>query len=136
MINDLHRHRNCTAYVHDLLDMIEDHMLIVISTDQLRGTSPALLKKLNDMHRRCMEEEGYCMEKTPEPDRLVKVPPATTARLAPRAEEMVIKNKMQERLPVYKLEDGKRYHQSLSAEGFAKMNLNDQEEAGFKQNVN
>jgi hypothetical protein len=134
MINDLHRHPNCTNYVHDLLNMIEDDMLIVISTDQPRGTSPALFQRLSDMNQRCNEEAGYCMAKTP--SRLVRVPTGTRARLAPGAEEMLIKNNMQDRLPTHRLEDGKRYHQSLSPEGFAKMNLNDQEEAGVRQDLN
>ena len=136
MINDLHRHPNCTNYVHDLLNMIEDDMLIVISTDQPRGTSSALLQRLSDMNQRCIEEATYCMAKTPDPYRLVRVPTGTRARLAPEAEEMLIKNNMQDRLPTHRLEDGKRYHQSLSPEGFAKMKLNDQEEAGVRQNLN
>lgn len=110
-------------------------MLIVISTEKSRGESPALLQRLNNMHQRCIEEARYCMEKTPEPHRLVRVPTGTRARLAPGAEEMVRKNSMQDKLPTHRLEDGKRYHQSLSAEGFAKMNLNDQEEAEFRQNL-
>ena len=110
-------------------------MLIVISTEKPRGESPALLKRLNKMHQRCIGEAKYCMKKTPEPHRLVRVPTGTRARLAPEAEEMLIKNNMQDKLPTHRLEDGKRYHQSLSAEGFAKMNLNDPEEARFRQNL-
>ncbi len=111
-------------------------MLIVISTKKPRGESCALFQRLNNMHQRCMKEPSYCMEKTPDPGRRVRVPTGTRARLAPGAEEMVIKNNMQDRLPTHTLEDGRRYHQSLSAEGFAKMDLNDQEAAGIRQNLN
>jgi hypothetical protein len=134
MINDLHHHGNCTAYVHGLLDIIENDMLIVLSTDQHRAGSPVLLEKFEEMHRKCLNQVNYCMEKTPDPERLVRVPTGTRARLASEAYDMVEKNNMKGRLTMHRLEDGKRYHQSLSAEDFKKINLHDDDEGRFEGN--
>jgi len=89
-------------------------MLIVLSTDQVRERSPALLKKFNDMHQRCTNAD-YCTKKTPF-QRLFRAPTGTIVKLAIKATDMVDKNGMQGKLATHILESGKSYHTSLKKE--------------------
>jgi hypothetical protein len=103
-INGLHKHHNCTNFIHAFLDLIEQDMLIVLSVDQpQRGLSGELLKKLNELHDKCMEDEKYCMERSPKL-RPYRAPTGTEARLNNTAMKWVAKNNMEKKLPTHKPE--------------------------------
>jgi hypothetical protein len=114
-IDNLHNHPNCTDYIHNLLDIIEKDMLVVLSTDQGRERSPVLLNKLTSMHQNCINDANYCSEKTPR-RRLFRAPTGTIARLGSEAKGMVNKNNMRNKLTPNILQPGKSYHRSLRKE--------------------
>lgn len=49
---ELHRHSKCTPWVHDLLDLIEQDMLVILSSDQQRKSSSELVKRLQEMDQK------------------------------------------------------------------------------------
>jgi hypothetical protein len=97
MIKYLHNLPNCTKYIHDLLDMIENDMLIVLSVDRKRERAPVLLKKLDEMNQKCIDDVEYCMKKAPS-KRMFRAPAGTEARLNENAMNMVTKNSMRGKL--------------------------------------
>jgi hypothetical protein len=69
-INKLHQHENCTEYIHDLLDMIENNMLVVATEAadprRMRKSCMWVSKKLADMHAKCKADcDGYATAKNP-----------------------------------------------------------------------
>lgn len=57
-ITDLHSHRCCTQYFHDLLDIIEDRMLIVLTPTQNRIECSELVKMIWPMHAKVMDNNS------------------------------------------------------------------------------
>ncbi|TVY23266.1 Proline-rich receptor-like protein kinase [Lachnellula hyalina] len=98
MIDDLHNHPNCTKYIHDMLEIIEKDMIVVLNQERTR--SPKLLKKLNEMNQKCIDDVDYCMKKTPV-KRTFQAPIGTEARLSENAMNMVTKNNMRGRLSTH-----------------------------------
>lgn len=98
MIDGLHNHPKCTDFVHDLLNIIEKDMMVVLSVDRQRKRSPDLLKKLNDMNQKCLDDVDYCMKKTPF-RRMFRAPTGTQAPLNENAMKMA--KKMQGRLSTH-----------------------------------
>lgn len=59
---ELHGDPNCTEWMHDLLQIIEEDMLVVLSVEgNQRKSSADLLKKMLMMDARCRTEESYCL---------------------------------------------------------------------------
>ncbi|ORY00551.1 kinase-like domain-containing protein [Clohesyomyces aquaticus] len=54
-IRDLHNHSACTQYFHDLLDLIEDRMLLVLTPTQNRIDCSDVLKKIEVMHSQVLQ---------------------------------------------------------------------------------
>lgn len=49
-MSELHQQPGCTEYFHDLLDIIHDDMIVVLSKDKDRIRSEALLRKIKVLH--------------------------------------------------------------------------------------
>lgn len=64
-IRDLHAERNCTPWIHDLLDLVEEHMLVVLSEGHTRKSSKELLGALKEMDRKGRKSQGYFVSKRP-----------------------------------------------------------------------
>ncbi|KAI0172132.1 kinase-like domain-containing protein [Hypoxylon sp. FL1284] len=62
----LHSHKHCTQFVHDFLDMIEEQMLIVETTERKRSRTKALLERLKTFNDGC-KNEAYCVNAVPRP---------------------------------------------------------------------
>ncbi|KAK3374515.1 kinase-like domain-containing protein [Lasiosphaeria ovina] len=62
---ELHAHKDCTAYLHDFLDLIQERMIIVQSKDKdptksiLRIRSQGLRTKLMKLRDQCREDKSY-----------------------------------------------------------------------------
>ena len=65
MIVELHAERSCTNYLHDLLDLIEQDMLIVLCQEKSRITSRDLLDKIRNIHSRVEQDRSYCLQRLP-----------------------------------------------------------------------
>ncbi|PSR85614.1 kinase-like domain-containing protein [Coniella lustricola] len=69
-MSELHANKNCTLWVHKLLDIVENEMLVVLAKNQQRSTSNVLLKKLQDLDSQCQLDENYCLRRVPDKTRL------------------------------------------------------------------
>lgn len=67
-MSELHGEPNCSPWIHDLLDLIEKHMLLVPSPEIQRKSAHYLLGQLQVMDQKTSDEE-YCSAKKPQ-DRL------------------------------------------------------------------
>lgn len=65
---ELHGEQRCSPWIHDLLDLIEQHMLLVPSPETQRKSSKYLLEKLREMDQKTSDKR-YCSAKKPQ-DRL------------------------------------------------------------------
>jgi hypothetical protein len=71
----------CTEFFHDLLDVIEDHMIVVLSPGRERIRSEPLLARLSEMYKRVADPtDSYCQYPRPKA-REVKELPAVDAQL-------------------------------------------------------
>ncbi|KAF5256158.1 hypothetical protein FOXYS1_13383 [Fusarium oxysporum] len=55
----LRQHPNCSPFLHKALDLIEQDMLIVLSTEKKRSLSSKLLDDFEEISRRCQSQKGY-----------------------------------------------------------------------------
>lgn len=55
-LQDFHNHPGCTSFVHELLDLIQKEMIVVLSGSKVRARADVLLAKLDIMHRKAMDE--------------------------------------------------------------------------------
>ncbi|KAI6762445.1 hypothetical protein HG530_008425 [Fusarium avenaceum] len=60
----LHGHQNCSPFLHDVLNIIEQDMLVVLSKTRERLPSDRLLAKFKKISEDCKEEENY-IKKSP-----------------------------------------------------------------------
>lgn len=51
-MNELHNHPGCTVYIHELLDIIQTSMIVLLTQETNRIRSGPLLKKLEAMHKK------------------------------------------------------------------------------------
>ncbi|KAL8342008.1 hypothetical protein RB598_003767 [Gaeumannomyces tritici] len=82
-IEKMHKNPCCTQYLHELLDLVYDHMLVVPSPPQLDRIRPrALLERVQGMHSKAQGVDGiaYLTEHQPWPNQVVQ------RRLVVRAE--------------------------------------------------
>lgn len=89
-INELHANAFCTKWVHALLTMIEEDMLVVLSDSEKgrRKSSAELLEELRKLDIRCEKDKGYCLTPCPE-KRPLKRPVGTLAALNEAAESKI-----------------------------------------------
>ncbi|KAI1480139.1 kinase-like domain-containing protein [Daldinia eschscholtzii] len=73
---EMHHHDQCTPFVHDFLDLIEQKMLVVESNCEKRARTGELLERLRSFHRKCLKQgsEDYCYTPRPNKSRLTIVP--------------------------------------------------------------
>jgi serine/threonine protein kinase len=71
-IDELHRHTNCTDFLHEFLNIIQNNMLVIESAD--RASCEEIWRVLNDMHKKCRTNKVYatwqspwCIEREPMP---------------------------------------------------------------------
>jgi hypothetical protein len=70
-IASLHRHPGCTEFLHDLLYLIEEQMIVAVSETTSRTTSAKLHDTIHRMNLRMDREHGYYQNhcKMPRPAR-------------------------------------------------------------------
>jgi hypothetical protein len=56
----LHSQEYCPQFVHDVLDIVESQMLIVLAEDQRRASSIQLKREFQQINSKCTTDEGYC----------------------------------------------------------------------------
>lgn len=108
-MSELHGERNCTPWLHDLLDLIEKHMLLVPSPQKQRKSASYLLAELQRMDRRT-SSKSYCTAREPQ-DRLSSwsKPEGFLSELNETAQRHV--NDVNPRLDTY-ISDGRALHRS------------------------
>ncbi|KAH7385336.1 kinase-like domain-containing protein [Phaeosphaeria sp. MPI-PUGE-AT-0046c] len=62
-IDDLHRHANCTDFIHELLNMIKEKMLIVESSE--RKSCEVIWRCLDEMYQKCAADADYAASSNP-----------------------------------------------------------------------
>ncbi|RGP81741.1 serine threonine kinase [Fusarium longipes] len=55
----LHQHPNCSDFLHDALDIIEQEMLVVLAEGRTRSPSGKLRKSFERLAKRCASEQSY-----------------------------------------------------------------------------
>ncbi|KAL8347560.1 hypothetical protein RB601_003041 [Gaeumannomyces tritici] len=95
-IEGMHRDQRCTQYLHELLDLVYSHMLVVRSppkSDRIR--SKALVTKVQSIHRKAQGPGGvaYLMEHMPWADHCVKKRSPVFGALDERLQVMVDESK-------------------------------------------
>ncbi|CAF3526118.1 unnamed protein product [Fusarium graminearum] len=60
---ELRQHANCSQFVHEALDIIEQKMLVVLSTRKTRSSSGELRREFERISRRCNSEREYTQGK-------------------------------------------------------------------------
>lgn len=94
-IQSLHEDQRCPALIHDILDMIENEMLIILSRDgndsgkSDRSSSTTLKRKLQQWVSKCEVDEDYCFRGQPQPRRPVRAPTVVVAPLNQEAEDCI-----------------------------------------------
>jgi serine/threonine protein kinase len=62
-IASLHEQGKCSDYMHDFLELIEQHMLVAEQTD--RWTAAKVSHRLNEVNDRCQDDDEYCRIENP-----------------------------------------------------------------------
>ncbi|SCO92076.1 uncharacterized protein FRV6_16204 [Fusarium oxysporum] len=55
----LHKHPDCSDFVHSALDIIEKEMLVVLAKDRKRSSSGKLLGAFQGLASKCQSQQGY-----------------------------------------------------------------------------
>lgn len=63
----LHAHEACSEFVHDMLDFVEEHMLVIEAPDRKRASCETVFGTLAKMQKRCASDIGYAFEPRPRP---------------------------------------------------------------------
>ena len=68
-MNNLHSNKNCSQFIHDVLNVIEKEMLVVLSEHKKRSSSGVLRGKFEHFYSRCMDpqDQDYCTKGAPVP---------------------------------------------------------------------
>jgi hypothetical protein len=75
----LHNLPGCTKYIHELLDVIQTSMIVVLSLETQRIRSGSLLKKLEAMHKK-IGDPTYSLQPCPK-ERAFSPPLGAEAKL-------------------------------------------------------
>lgn len=97
----LHGNSDCSRYLHDLLYLIEEHMIVALSQSTSRISSTELHKQIEALHQRVLRDSEYYTEpcKTP---RIAKLFDPVEAVFAPHRRIAI-----QERVQYNPTHDGK-----------------------------
>lgn len=81
----LHGQSTCSQFIHDVLNIIEKNMLVVLSQSRTRSSSKDLRKEFQTIYEQCLDDEEYCLKGVPQPRLFraataVEVPLNKTAR--------------------------------------------------------
>jgi hypothetical protein len=68
----LHNHPSCTQFIHDLLDLIEERMLVVIAPGCNRIGSVELHTELDRMYQRVRDQRDDYFQKVCREERRIK----------------------------------------------------------------
>jgi hypothetical protein len=84
-IHDFHAHKDCSEIIHEFLDFIHDHMLVVESKDPLsmkrkRGSCKEVFKKLDHLYKK-LTDQSYKLTAAPWEQRNFSIPDAVEADL-------------------------------------------------------
>lgn len=110
-MNELHDAPKCTPWIHDLLDLIEKDMLLVLSSGNTRKDAPYLLAKLREMDSRAQSSASYCVDRKPQNRLSVWTkPPGVLSELSHAAQRHV--KEVKPSMDIYNLE-GMHLHRSL-----------------------
>jgi len=67
--NELHEHKNCSALIHDLLDLIMGQLLIIQSKDRCSASS--LFQQLAQFQEKAKRDDEYILKPVPRQQKLV-----------------------------------------------------------------
>ncbi|KAJ9144603.1 Kinase-like protein [Pleurostoma richardsiae] len=79
----LHDNKQCTQYIHDFLDLIQAHMMLVDQKKRIK--SKELLKRIEELKQNC-KDRGYCLTPCPRKSTYHE-PPPIKSRLNSQARE-------------------------------------------------
>lgn len=92
----LHEDERCPTFIHNILDMIENEMLIILSNDgdltsvsRDRSSSTTLKRKLQEFVSKCEVDDEYCFQGRPDRDRPLRAPTVVVAPLNREAEDSI-----------------------------------------------
>jgi sugar-specific transcriptional regulator TrmB len=91
-VDKLHNNKNCSQFIHDVLNAIEKEMLVVLSKDRKRSSSAELREKFEVFYDRCMNDvdQDYCTKGIPAPlPRFARTSTAVEAFLNETAEKLM-----------------------------------------------
>jgi hypothetical protein len=94
----LHNSPGCTKYIHELLDVIQTSMIVVLSLEAQRIRSGSLLMKLEAMHQK-IGDPAYSLQPCPE-NRAFSPPIGAEAKLNEHAMKRI--NGVRGPLDIYK----------------------------------
>ncbi|KAL1795665.1 hypothetical protein ACET3X_005889 [Alternaria dauci] len=113
-IDELHRHPNCTDYLHDFLNMIQTEMLVVDSAQ--RASCADIWRWLKRMHDDCSQQEGYADERNLWSIKREPMPRSFRLKMSRHAERVIEKNLPMRHVPLARqrkvLHDIKERHKS------------------------
>ena len=116
--DELRSRRNCTQFVHDVLDIVEEKMLVVLSESKSRVSSAELHDEFDKIHKRCLDEsqgESYCLTEVATPIQVVgRQATGVVANLNLNAIRLIERN--EPRLSTY---EGTAPHRPMSAVALA-----------------
>lgn len=103
-MSELRREAQCSPWIHDLLDLVEQNMLLVLSQEHQRETAPHLVQKLQAMDKKT-KTKSYCQAKKRE-DKLSSwvPPPGVLSELNKASQQFVLD--AQPRLNTYTPDEG------------------------------
>ncbi|KAF2964221.1 hypothetical protein GQX73_g9348 [Xylaria multiplex] len=86
----LHRRHNCTQFIHDILDLIQNDMLVINAANRIR--SGELLYQLKRMHNQAVDDNGTDYIRKPCPSqRLEQVIPVLEAKVDDKIRDLILK---------------------------------------------
>jgi hypothetical protein len=86
----MHAHENCTMFLHDFLNLIRDHMLVVNSTN--RDSCAGIWRKIKGMLEKCQNDRGYAVNSNPWCNREPFVSRSVRLEMTPDAERKIEEN--------------------------------------------
>jgi hypothetical protein len=94
-IHDFHAHKDCSEIIHEFLDFIHDHMLVVESKDPLsierkRESCKEVFKKLDHLYKK-LTDQSYKLTAAPWEQRKFSTPEAVEADLHEGAKTSAIR---------------------------------------------
>ncbi|KAF1850768.1 uncharacterized protein K460DRAFT_274684, partial [Cucurbitaria berberidis CBS 394.84] len=89
-IDDLHRNPKCTVYLHEFLNMIQNDMLVVESSERKQCAS--IWNRLDSMTRKCHQDEDYAATYNPWYFKQTSVSRSVELKMTPDVRQAIEKN--------------------------------------------